>query len=65
MFFFVVDFDQVKVSWLNDSNAEFLILKYYVPFLENAPFYVIKKASFLFAPPKEFHYQFARSVLIW
>ena len=42
------------------------MLIFYVPFLENALFYVVLiKDSFSFTLPNEFYYQFVHSVIIW
>ena len=38
--FLIVDFKQINVCWVNDSNFYFFILNFYVPFLENALFYI-------------------------
>ena len=55
----IVDFEQVKANWVSYSNVEFLVLNVSVPTSENALFYVSSiKSSFLFFPPKKFHYQF-------
>ena len=62
----IVDFENVNISWVNDSNAEFFMLNFTVPFIENILFYAaLIKDIFLFSPPKEFHHQLVRSVIIW
>ena len=51
----IVEFEQVNISWVNDSNAELFMLNFYVTFLGNSLVYVtLIKDSFLLFPPKEF-----------
>ena len=56
-------FDYFSDTVFNEdqSNAEFFMLGFYVPYLEIALFYVL---SFLFFQPKGFHYLLVRSVII-
>ena len=51
----IVEFEQVNISWVNDSNAEPFMLNFYVTFLGNSRFYVtLIKDSFLLFPPRKF-----------